>query len=71
MRYLINDDDLEEWVKKLNEVKKHLNEMLELDLANTVEYVEQEMEMYIKDQIQAVFMSVVETLKHLGLDCIM
>lgn len=50
MRYLINDDDLEEWVTKLKEVKKHLNEMLELDLAGTVEYVEQEMEAYIADQ---------------------
>lgn len=54
MRYIINDDDLEEWVTKLKEVKKHLNEMLELDLAGKVEYVEQEMETYIADQIKKI-----------------
>lgn len=52
MRYIINDDDLEDWVTKLKEVKKHLNEILELDLAGKVEYVEEEMEAYIADKKQ-------------------
>ena len=47
MRYLINDDDYEDWIKRLKQVKEALSKD-EYQIHGTLEYVISEMEIELE-----------------------
>ena len=52
MRYIINDDDYEEWIEKLEEVHKMLVRQWEDEAAGTIEYIINEMKAELSQHLK-------------------
>lgn len=51
MRYIINDDDLEDWAARLQKGIEHINNTKDpTELVNASEYIVEEMQAYINEK---------------------